>query len=243
MSPPAQSGHSTAEHDVDGWAVWALAGWYPWPSGPDDLTVVPAGEFFELPRTFSLVARAPDDEFTVALHFAVEGVGQIRLAQALAIGDIGLLPALDRLRETRPLEVWMRQALVILINAQLQGATWAEAVETGKDLLAEAESGGNPGPWLDHATAIIRRNGPGLVAAVQEANGAQLRKTRRHNKITDEHLAEVARVYKAADSKGDPPRIAVAEHFKTSPTSAARWVGMARKKGFLPPAGRQNAPS
>jgi hypothetical protein len=120
--PPSNDESSlfAAEHDVDGWAVRALPGWHPWPSGPDDLHLVPAGEFFELPRTFSLVARTPTDEFTIALHFAVEGVGHIRLAQALAIGDIGLLPALDRLRQTRPLDFWTRQALVILINAQLQ---------------------------------------------------------------------------------------------------------------------------
>lgn len=57
----------------------------------------------------------------------------------------------------------------------------------------------------------------------------------RRRTITDEHLAGVARVYQQARRDGDPPTRAVADAFTTSYSTAARWVGMAREAGKLPP--------
>ena len=54
---------------------------------------------------------------------------------------------------------------------------------------------------------------------------------------SDEHLREVAEVYKAA---GEKPTQAVEKHFVTSHSTAARWVGKTRQRGFLPPARRQS---
>jgi hypothetical protein len=51
---------------------------------------------------------------------------------------------------------------------------------------------------------------------------------------SDEHLREVAKVYMAATEK---PTRAVEEAFRPiSHSTAARWVGKARQRGFLPPA-------
>ena len=57
--------------------------------------------------------------------------------------------------------------------------------------------------------------------------------TRRRNRVTDSLLVEVAEVYRKAWQAGDGPTRAVAEHFHTSHSSAARWVGLARKAGHL----------
>ena len=55
--------------------------------------------------------------------------------------------------------------------------------------------------------------------------------TRRRRSITDKHLREVAAVYNA-DTTGTPTK-AVREQIPTSPRNAARWVALAKKKGFI----------
>ena len=56
-------------------------------------------------------------------------------------------------------------------------------------------------------------------------------------RITDEFLKAVARVYSIAERSGLPPTREVATHFKAPHSTAAKWVGSARRKKFLPPAG------
>ena len=58
---------------------------------------------------------------------------------------------------------------------------------------------------------------------------------RRRNRVTSEHLAEVARVYREAWEAGEHPTMAVRDHFGVSHSTAARWVGQARQKGKLRP--------
>lgn len=57
----------------------------------------------------------------------------------------------------------------------------------------------------------------------------------RRRKITPEHLGEVAKIYAAAQASDDPPTRAVQHHFGVSHSTAAKWVGAARKAGLLPP--------
>lgn len=56
---------------------------------------------------------------------------------------------------------------------------------------------------------------------------------RRRNRITEEHLHLVAEVYRQADAKGEPPTRAVANHFDVSHSTAAKWVGHARKRALM----------
>lgn len=60
---------------------------------------------------------------------------------------------------------------------------------------------------------------------------------RKRVRITDDHLREVAHVYRMADNMGTPPTREVANHFKVPHSTAAKWVASARRKKFLPPAG------
>lgn len=51
------------------------------------------------------------------------------------------------------------------------------------------------------------------------------------------HYRKVAEVYVKAASSG-APTMAVAKHFSVSKGAAAKWVGRARQRGFLPPTRR-----
>lgn len=57
----------------------------------------------------------------------------------------------------------------------------------------------------------------------------------RRRKITPEHLHEVAKIYATAQANDEPPTRAVQAHFAVSHSTAAKWVGAARKVGQLPP--------
>lgn len=56
----------------------------------------------------------------------------------------------------------------------------------------------------------------------------------RRRRITPEHLQEVAKIYAKAQDGGEPPTRAVQYHFDVSHSTAAKWVGAARKSDLLP---------
>jgi hypothetical protein len=53
------------------------------------------------------------------------------------------------------------------------------------------------------------------------------------HELSDEHLAEVAAVYREAVAQGKRTTATVADHFCTSQTTARRWVSMARQRKLL----------
>lgn len=71
------------------------------------------------------------------------------------------------------------------------------------------------------------------------AKGA--RAPRRGSLLTDENLRQVAELYRAAIKRGDPPTQMVAEAMHVARSTAARWVGKARERGFLGPSMRGRA--
>lgn len=238
----------TPNRVVDGWRIKALPGLFLELGGPttDDRysEFVPVGEHARVPRAFTLLARSPDEEFELTLQFVVNA-GEFRLPLALCTaGDVSLPAALDRLRKAHPIDFWLRQAVEMLtqfhhvietlVKATVQEVAWGEAGETGLDLLQRADLGEDTEAWRLHAALAMKRAMPDLEAAQEEARGAGLRKPRRRNRITDEHLAEVTQVYGDADAQGRPPTQAVADHFQTSHSTAARWVGLARRAGKIP---------
>lgn len=56
----------------------------------------------------------------------------------------------------------------------------------------------------------------------------------RRRKITPAHLEEVAKIYRQAQYQDEPPTRAVQQHFGVSHSTAAKWVGAARRNGLLP---------
>lgn len=67
------------------------------------------------------------------------------------------------------------------------------------------------------------------------------RHPRQGSPLTDENLRQVASIYRAATKRGDPPTQTVADSLKVARSTAARWVGKARERGFLGPALRGQA--
>jgi hypothetical protein len=53
-------------------------------------------------------------------------------------------------------------------------------------------------------------------------------------RMTDEHLKEVAKVYRDAYDRGVPTGREIANHFDTTEQNARRWVARARADGHLP---------
>lgn len=81
-----------------------------------------------------------------------------------------------------------------------------------------------------------------LLDARQDARIDHAADVARRFRITDRHLAQVADVYKRAAAGGQGPTRAVANYFDVAHSTAAKWAGHARSRGFLPAtvAGRQS---
>lgn len=52
-------------------------------------------------------------------------------------------------------------------------------------------------------------------------------------RITDEHLQAVVAVYRTAEDQAQPPTLTVATHYEVSHSTAAKWIGHARRAGHL----------
>jgi hypothetical protein len=92
--------------------------------------------------------------------------------------------------------------------------------------------------WKRHALlelaagrALGSERGEGIGDVIERAGRVPM--AQRRNRITPEHLAEVARIYREAWEAGEHPTIAVQNYFGISHSTAARWVGQARRAGHL----------
>jgi hypothetical protein len=77
---------------------------------------------------------------------------------------------------------------------------------------------------------------PEAAAAFYERYVKEGRRPRRGSPITDDNLREVARIYREAVKRDDPPTKTVGDTMHTARSTAARWVTAARERGFLGPA-------
>ena len=79
---------------------------------------------------------------------------------------------------------------------------------------------------------------PGFVQEAEEMQsewGGKIARARRPL-YGDDHWTSVADVYRAAWVNGDPPTLAVADHWHVSKSTAAKWVAKARNEFHLLPA-------
>jgi hypothetical protein len=103
--------------------------------------------------------------------------------------------------------------------------------------------------WVNYAVARaahMPREGVEGVATFAPASNEESSviaiaadRTPRRRKITDEHLKDVARVYRAAVD--DNPRDAVMDSFGVKAAMASRYIKFARERGFLGPASKGKA--
>lgn len=75
-----------------------------------------------------------------------------------------------------------------------------------------------------------------FTRAYDQVRGVRPRSGGKRYRITSEHLAGVAGTYEKAVESGEPPTQAVADHYQVAHSTAAKWVGAARRQSHLPPA-------
>ncbi|MGW0169525.1 hypothetical protein ACWDWT_30770 [Streptomyces sp. NPDC003343] len=133
---------------------------------------------------------------------------------------------------------------VRLVKIYGMGARWL-------DYLGEVVEKFPPTEWTKRAKSVVVKflQLPEVRASFADAVGefplapsestagsASEPGVQRRRKITRSHLEEVAKIYNEAQENDEPPTRAVQTHFGVSHSTAAKWVGAARRNDLLPPA-------
>jgi hypothetical protein len=94
----------------------------------------------------------------------------------------------------------------------------------------------HPGDMRIAEVAAAIGNGYATLALLDGRQGGAAEKGQagKRWRLTTQHLGVVAATYRTASNEGLGPTRAVAEHFKVPHSTAATWVGHARRQGFLP---------
>lgn len=150
--------------------------------------------------------------------------------RGLAWGEPAIIPAAAKDRDP---EGFTAEDLRRIPTAGLARRLWSAnlAAESSlRDRLAELAASAEP-EARDAAAAWQQLADAAAVFTASSTGGGQGRRN-----LTDEHLSEVASIYRAAlgdPSKRHRPTQAVADEMNTSGSSAAKWVMKARRKGLL----------
>lgn len=173
----------------------------------------------------------------------------------------GVVPTADResfvprqfAAETELGEVGVTLEMEIAVNERLQATCTALRVQAGEggqvtgDLLRQVPLARLLREAVATAASMFKfqRRLPGGGARFELFPGGdaaadiyeRAKAPRRGLPLTDDELREVADIYREAVARGDrSPTRAVGEAKHAARSTAARWVGKARKKGFLGPA-------
>lgn len=179
-----------------------------------------------------------DEDFALFLHFQVFD-GELHLSEARSAG-VDLPIAYESFRKIVPTRLWKPMG-VRLMTSYLT-AFMEEGGRPDVDVTPahgpRAVSGYETRPsaamrWIEK----LESHAADAYASAREQRPAAPSAKRKRNRITDEFLIEVAKVYLSADKLGLPPTREVANHFAAPHSTAAKWVSSARRKGFLPPPG------
>jgi hypothetical protein len=192
---------------------------------PDQLTrkIVPGWseesvqvkQYVSVPQSFDVLLEHPDwpAQARLSVGFDAERGPFVRGLSAVGDAAVSYTDIHDALTATVDMAV-----LLEFVAAQAAG------VRVFWDLIDEH--------YPDHMDEIKAINQ--LISESALVSGATAPHRRRL--VTPEHLAQVAATYRQAMAQSRPPTVAVADQFQVSHSTAARWVGAARKSGELGPA-------
>ncbi|MGW2365122.1 hypothetical protein ACWCZ5_06005 [Streptomyces sp. NPDC001667] len=204
----------------EGWDYLAVPGW-PYDHFQSDPPIVDLGDNFKVPSYFTGIATEKRSGMTIALCF--HAARELGMNLVAVMGADQITFPLELALKTGSVIKWKFVAAMQLVNdesavdaagewkrsEEQQALTMAQRKERAQELLA---------PLLDQMPE---------PPPAQKAGGRR--------SLTAEHLATVAEVYSAAHEQGRPPTMTVADHFEVSHSTAAKWVGAARKQGALGP--------
>ena len=168
-----------------------------------------AFEMIVTPKTTAMSKESQPGGWAMSLMYEAEEDGSDIMLTGLISSLIEVDKALAELR--RPLTWWKRYALTRI------------AYDAFDHILEQYE------PPLAEEELAARRTF--LANNVRAAFSAPLAK--RRNRITKDHLAEVAQIYKKAVDAGEHPTQAVAKAMNVSHSAASKYVGKARQEGLL----------
>lgn len=188
---------------------------YAWPKQTEDapvdlatLKLVQVG-FSLVPEYFSWAIHVPemyetgDEHVGIIVSFQATE-GSLRIMMVLA-ANLDLDDWLGFITERFPMEHWKSAA-------KQDMARWLAQDEVRRLVPQLADSVDRPKVGLTKAPAAARR---------------------KRYRITPDHLKEVTRIYSEAAERGEPPTRAVADTFDVAHSTAAKWVGAARREGLL----------
>lgn len=177
-----------------------------------------------------------------AISVALDRVAPVALAQErqrMAHNGTGYVPPWDELtdheREMSTIEAghWLtalRRVTGVLAIATAQLAATLAKMRT-LDLMPADVLHGDQRLSVPEVSEFLAEVGDSVAAVAYPDSRPQ-----RRRRMTRKLLREVAEVYRQALVEGEAPTVAVREHFQVSHSTAARWVGQARKVGELGPA-------
>lgn len=176
------------------------------------------------------------DDFALFLRFQVFE-GHVHMDEARSAG-VDIPEAFERVKKVLPLKHWKRTGIVHMTRYLV---SFME--EEGRPDVDELPPHG-PRAVVDYAETRpeaamlwlerLRSHAADAYASAMDNPPPSKRKRVR---LTDDFLRNVARIYAVAENSGLPPTREVANHFRAPHSTAAKWVGSARRKEFLPPAG------
>lgn len=214
-----------------------------------------------LPSVFVMQLTVPPPSSAVIRLVYKTRVDGVWVTTIFANG-MDAVQSVDTLRRIAPMEIWNRLAVrdigfrlaMMQLNADSDGVARLKAMglsEENADLVLRAFST-EEGRWPSLTSGVspeVPSASPEWAAAMgnwrERLESGELNATVgatptrpkvRRNRVTDEHLSEVAAVYRSAEASGKPPAKAVEDAFFTTYSTATRWIGLARKAGFLGPA-------
>jgi hypothetical protein len=175
-----------------------------------------------VPAAFLLDLRHPEWPCPVRVDITVSESRGPHVSGIHALGPEATFDeAAHCLRGTVRLDQWLPEMTAFAAAARVEAALMPPVQELAK---------------LGSAAAINEERNAVLRQAIRATSGTKSAAIpRRRRFITRDHLREVAGVYREAHGQGQPPTMAVAEHFHVAHRSATRWVAEARKVGELGP--------
>jgi hypothetical protein len=193
-----------------GWRALAVPS--DWDLGEAELRIRPVTiDYVTYPDDFFMIIQTPemmtkDEPTAIFVNFKASETNGVQLVKIHGMGADWVAYLGEVVQKFPPTE-WTKRAQSVVVQ-------FLQMPEIRKALAAA----GFPRPEVESAA------GQPIEPGVQ-----------RRRKITRAHLEEVAKVYDEALGNDEPPTRAVQQHFAVSHSTAAKWVGAARREHLLPP--------